>query len=67
LQTETAEVLGTGRRPRGVAFGVKTGTVLGTVMVNSPLYRLLDVDIAAGKLAGTLTTVEFAEHALTTG
>jgi transcriptional regulator with XRE-family HTH domain len=40
--------------------------VKGTIMFNNPLYRLLDIDLAAGKLAATLTTVEFAEHALTT-
>jgi hypothetical protein len=40
--------------------------VKGTVMVNNPLYRLLDVDMAGGRMAATLTTVEFAEHAMTT-
>jgi hypothetical protein len=40
--------------------------VKGTVMVNNPLYRLLDIDMAGGQLGATLTTVEFAEHALTT-
>ncbi len=40
--------------------------VKGTIMFNNPLYRLLDIDLGAGKLTATLTTVEFAEHALTT-
>lgn len=34
-------------------------------MVNNPLYRLLDLDMGADRLAGTVTTVDFAEHALT--
>jgi transcriptional regulator with XRE-family HTH domain len=40
--------------------------VKGTVMVNNPLYRLLDIEYGAGRLAATVTTIEFAEHALTT-
>ena len=40
--------------------------VNGTVMVNNPLYQLLDVDVAPGELSATFTTVEFADHALTT-
>jgi transcriptional regulator with XRE-family HTH domain len=54
---------------RGVSVAVDrlaSAEVKGTVMVNNPLYRLLAVDLAAGQLAATITTVEFAEHALTT-
>lgn len=40
--------------------------VNGTVLVNNPLYRLVDLDLRAGHLDATLTTVPFAEHALTT-
>ncbi|HEX8804490.1 MAG TPA: hypothetical protein VF743_09860, partial [Acidimicrobiales bacterium] len=40
--------------------------VSGTVMINNPLYRLLDVDVAPGRLDATVTLVDFAEHALTT-
>jgi hypothetical protein len=40
--------------------------VNGTVMVNNPLYQLLDVDLAAGALSATFTAVEFADHAMTT-
>lgn len=40
--------------------------VNGTVMVNNPLYRLLDVDLSGGQLSATVTTAPFAEHALTT-
>jgi hypothetical protein len=40
--------------------------VNGTVMVNNPLYRLLDFELSAGQLVSTVTTVEFAHHALTT-
>jgi transcriptional regulator with XRE-family HTH domain len=38
----------------------------GTVLYESPLYRLLDVDLRRGRLAGALTSVAFSEHALTT-
>lgn len=38
----------------------------GTVMINNPLYRLVGVELAAGHLAATLTTVDFAQHAMTT-
>lgn len=38
----------------------------GTVMVNNPLYRLLDIDLGAGRLSATMTTVDFARHAMTT-
>ncbi len=37
-----------------------------TVMVNNPLYRLVDVEVGSGRLAATVTTVPFAHHALTT-
>jgi len=40
--------------------------VNGTVMVNNPLYQLLDVDVGPGRLSAAFTTVEFADHALTT-
>jgi transcriptional regulator with XRE-family HTH domain len=40
--------------------------VNGTIMVNNPLYQLLDVGLDAGDLAATFTTVPFADHALTT-
>jgi transcriptional regulator with XRE-family HTH domain len=40
--------------------------VNGTVMVNNPLYQLLDVDVSPGALSATFTTVDFADHALTT-
>jgi hypothetical protein len=38
----------------------------GTVMVNNPLYRLLDVELTSRGLAATVTTVDFAQHAMTT-
>ena len=37
-----------------------------TVMINNPLYQLVDVELAGGRLAGTVTLVDFADHALTT-
>lgn len=37
-----------------------------TVMVNNPLYRLLAVDVRDGRVDATVTTVDFAEYALTT-
>jgi transcriptional regulator with XRE-family HTH domain len=40
--------------------------VKGTVMVNNPLYRLLDLELGHGRLDATVTTLDFAEHALTT-
>ena len=40
--------------------------VNGTVMVNNPLYQLLDVDLGRGAVSATFTTVPFADHALTT-
>jgi hypothetical protein len=40
--------------------------VNGTVMVNNPLYRLLEVELGGGQLSATVTTVPFAHHALTT-
>jgi transcriptional regulator with XRE-family HTH domain len=40
--------------------------VNGTVMVNNPLYQLLDVELGGGALSATFTTVPFADHALTT-
>jgi hypothetical protein len=38
----------------------------GTVMVNNPLYRLLDIEFTDDRLAATFTTVAFAQHAMTT-
>lgn len=40
--------------------------VNGTVMVNNPLYQLLDVELGPGTLSAGFTTVPFADHALTT-
>jgi transcriptional regulator with XRE-family HTH domain len=64
---------GPARRPELTAEGVAAAVqrlasveVNGTVMVNNPLYQLLDVDLAASSLSATFTTVEFADHALTT-
>ena len=37
-----------------------------TVMVNNPLYRLLDFDVGQHELRATVTTVDFAAYALTT-
>jgi transcriptional regulator with XRE-family HTH domain len=37
-----------------------------TVMVNNPLYRLLDFDVGPHELRATVTTVDFAAYALTT-
>jgi transcriptional regulator with XRE-family HTH domain len=36
----------------------------GTVMVNNPLYRLVDVDLAVDTMTATFTTVDFAHHAM---
>jgi transcriptional regulator with XRE-family HTH domain len=38
----------------------------GTVLVNNPLYRLLDVELSPGSLAATFSTIEFVDHVLTT-
>lgn len=40
--------------------------VHGTVIINNPLYRLVDLDFGAGHLRAAVTTVDFAHHALTT-
>jgi transcriptional regulator with XRE-family HTH domain len=37
-----------------------------TVVVNNPLYRLLDVDLDTGALSATFTAIDFADHVLTT-
>jgi len=64
---------GPDKRPELTSAGVAAAVqrlagveVNGTVMVNNPLYQLLDVDVAPGELSATFTTVEFADHALTT-
>lgn len=38
----------------------------GTVMINNPLYRLLEVELGGGELSAAVTTVDFAYHALST-
>ncbi|MGH3789221.1 MAG: transcriptional regulator [Pseudonocardiaceae bacterium] len=38
---------------------------MGTRFVDTPLYRLLDVDVTKGHIAGTVGVVSFAEYALT--
>ena len=39
--------------------------VTDTVMVNNPLYRLLDVSLAGGRVDATFTLADFATYALT--
>jgi hypothetical protein len=39
--------------------------VTGTVLVNSPLYRLLDVDLGQHRLEAVVTLADFAAYALT--
>jgi hypothetical protein len=39
--------------------------VSNTVLVNTPLYRLLDIDIARHRLEGVLNLTDFASYALT--
>jgi hypothetical protein len=39
--------------------------VSNTVLVNTPLYRLLDIDIARHRLEGVVNLADFASYALT--
>ena len=39
--------------------------VTDTVMVNSPIYRLMSIDLEAGALRGTVTLSDYASYALT--
>ena len=47
------------------AHRVAETLVLGTRMVNMPLYRLLSVDLSGGAIAGTLGLTHFTRYALT--
>jgi hypothetical protein len=39
--------------------------IAGTQFVDAPLYRLLDIDIAQGRIGGSLAVTRFADYALT--
>ena len=62
--TEPTTQLGDAARHAAIARLAEV-EVAETVMMNNPLYRLLDVDIGPQRLAATVTLADFASYALT--